>query len=253
MSGCFGVGSNTSHTSFGSGFDFKNTSVEHTREATVTRETDMFGRPTKTTIDAGKGNDYINPHTNADGSVDVYVNGEKHSFTAEEAKNLVVLGGKGKDTIVCTGETAKFEFLGMNFGPAAPKMTLDGGKGDDTIVGSEGNDTIRGGKGNDLIMGAGGHDNIEGGRGSDQIWGGDGNDTIHGGKGKDTIHGGRGDDNCYGDGGRDKVYGNSGRDWVQGGSTQRNFIEDIFKMPSQTDSVEEKPRLPSWLAFLSRV
>jgi Ca2+-binding RTX toxin-like protein len=250
MSGCFGVGSNTSH--FPS-FDFKNTSVETTREATVTRETDLFGRPTKTIIDAGKGDDYINPHTNADGSVDVYVNGEKHSFTADEAKNLEIRGGKGNDTIVCTGKAEGFEFLGIKFGAADPKMTLDGGKGDDIIVGSEGNDTIRGGKGNDLIMGAGGDDNIDGGRGNDMIWGGDGNDTIHGGKGNDTIYGGNGNDNCYGDGGRDKVYGGAGKDWVAGDSQDRNFIENIFKMPSKTDSVEEKPQLPSWLAFLSRV
>lgn len=250
MSGCFGVGSNSSHN-FGFGFDFKNTSVEHTREATVTRETDMFGRPTKTVLDAGKGNDYINPHTNADGSVDVYVNGEKHSFTAEEAQNLEIKGGKGDDTIVCTGKAANFEFLGMKFGAADPKFTLDGGKGRDTIVGSEGNDTIRGGKGDDLLLGAGGHDTMDGGRGHDQMWGGDGNDAMNGGRGNDTMHGGDGDDTCLGNRGWDNVYGDSGNDWVQGGSKQRNFIEDIFKMPSQQDSVEERPQLPIWLLALS--
>lgn len=257
MSACFGVGSNNSHN-FGFGFDSKNTSVEHSREATVTRETDMFGRPTKTVIDAGKGNDAINVHTNFDGSVDVTVNGEMHSFSAEEAKNLEIRGGKGNDTIVCTGEAFNFEFGGEKYGFDAPKLTLDGGKGNDQIMGSKGDDVIRGGKGNDTIIGGDGNDNIDGGRGhdtilgghgkdtiqggrgNDKIWGGDGNDTVHGGRGNDTIHGGAGNDNVYGDKGRDNVFGDSGSDWVQGGSKERNFFEDIFDMPSQKDHVDER-------------
>jgi Ca2+-binding RTX toxin-like protein len=231
---------------------------ECTKEAKITQEQGCFGQPTKTVIDAGNGDDTINVHTNFDGSVDVNINGETYSFSAEEAKNLEIRGGKGNDTIVCTGEAFNFEIFGTKFGADNPNLTIDGGKGDDLIVGSEGNDTIRGGKGNDVIMGGGGndnidggrgndlitggngHDTIQGGRGSDTIMGGEGNDTIHGGYGNDNIHGGNGNDNVYGDQGRDNVYGGEGKDWVQGGSKERNFLEELFDMPSRQDSVNER-------------
>jgi Ca2+-binding RTX toxin-like protein len=252
MTGFCGIGGNSSNV-----FNLGNQrDVEQTREATVIREKDAFGRPTQTIIDAGKGNDFINPHTNADGSVDVYVNGEKHSFTAEEAQNLVIRGGKGNDQIVCTGETAKFEFLGMKFGPAAPKMTLDGGKGNDTIVGSEGNDKIIGGRGNDILMGGGGNDEMDGGRGNDQMWGGHGNDVMRGGKGhdrmwggdgndrmrgdsgNDMLRGGNGDDHCLGNRGVDDVRGGKGSDWVARGSQDRNIFQALFNLPSSQDNVK---------------
>jgi Ca2+-binding RTX toxin-like protein len=218
---------------------------ENTDEAKITQEHGFFGQPTKTVIDAGKGDDLINIHTNTDGSVDVTINGEMHSFSAQEAKNLEVRGGKGNDTIVCTGEADP----DLNFimgGPGGfgrggnPNLTIDGGKGDDIIMGSSGDDKIRGGSGDDLVMGGGGNDDIDGGKGNDIIMGGDGNDKIHGGRGNDFMMGGDGNDKVYGDQGRDDVYGGQGKDWVQGGSKEQNFIEKIFDMPSQKDSVNER-------------
>jgi len=86
--------------------------------------------------------------------------------------------------------------------------TLDGGNGDDTLVGGEeyghDHDLLNGGSGNDSILGLGGHDTLDGG---------DGNDTLIGGTGDDKITGGSGDDRLYGshsdtlDGGKgDDVY-----------------------------------------------
>ncbi len=219
---------------------------ETTDEAKITQEHGFFGQPTKTVIDAGKGDDLINIHTNPNGSVDVTINGEKHSFSAEEAKNLEVRGGSGNDTIVCTGEADQNSFYGMggfDFGigrGSNPNLTIDGGSGDDIIVGSSGDDTIRGGSGDDFIMGSEGNDKINGGSGNDIIMGGDGNDEIHGGRGNDFIMGGDGNDHVYGDQGRDDVYGGKGRDWVQGGSKEQNFIEKIFDMPSKKDGVNER-------------
>jgi Ca2+-binding RTX toxin-like protein len=213
---------------------------EKTDEATITQEHGFFGQPTKTVIDAGKGDDLINIHTNPNGSVDVTINGEVHSFSAEEAKNLEVRGGKGNDTIVCTGEADQRSFFGIPLGDNNPNLTIDGGKGDDFIMGSCGDDVIKGGKGNDFIMGCDGNDKIDGGKGNDFISGGKGNDQVHGGRGNDIIMGGDGNDHVYGDQGRDDVYGGKGRDWVQGGSKEQNFIEKIFDMPSQKDSVNER-------------
>lgn len=209
---------------------------ENTGEAKITQEHGFFGQPTKTVIDAGTGDDLINIHTNPNGSVDVTINGEKHSFSQAEAKNLEVRGGKGDDSIICTGEADKNSFYSLGgFGigrNSNPNLTIDGGKGNDFIMGSCGDDVIKGGRGNDFIMGC------------------DGNDQIHGGRGNDFVHGGDGNDKVYGDKGRDNVYGGQGKDWVQGGSKEQNFLEKIFDMPSKKDSVNERSFLDALMRGL---
>ena len=69
------------------------------------------------------------------------------------------------------------------------QLTLDGGAGDDTILGSQGADTILGGDGNDFIFGDNGNDVAFMGAGDDVFqWDpGDGNDTIEGQDGFDTM------------------------------------------------------------------
>src|SRR5829696_7567364 len=61
--------------------------------------------------------------------------------------------------------------------------TIDGGEGDDVIVGSPKVDTIRGGAGNDRITGFRGGETIEGQAGNDVVFwnNGDGNDHNEGG------------------------------------------------------------------------
>jgi Ca2+-binding RTX toxin-like protein len=54
--------------------------------------------------------------------------------------------------------------------------------------------TVDGGDGDDWLLGAKGADTIEGGKGNDWIYGGDGDDTLDGGQGKDKISAGKGDD-----------------------------------------------------------
>ena len=110
---------------------------------------------------------------------------------------------------------------------------LDGGTGDDTIVGSRQADVIRGGWGNDRLRGRAGNDRIWGdlapstdhatddlaknvrsdvpirARATDHISGGSGNDRLHGGPGADTMAGYSGNDVIYGDGGNDTIYGDA--------------------------------------------
>jgi Ca2+-binding RTX toxin-like protein len=95
----------------------------------------------------------------ADGSIIVTVNG---------------LGGN--DTINLSAATIK-------------TPTIDGGDGDDIIVGSPKVDTLRGGAGNDRITGFRGGETIEGQDGNDvMIWNnGDGNDINEGGDGIDET------------------------------------------------------------------
>lgn len=78
------------------------------------------------------------------------------------------------------------------------KDTIEGGDGDDLLVGGWGDDTLRGGDGNDVLIGSKGIDALRGGAGEDSVFGGDGNDRFYadmdgandkyvGGDGVDTI------------------------------------------------------------------
>jgi Ca2+-binding RTX toxin-like protein len=62
------------------------------------------------------------------------------------------------------------------------RLTLNGGSGDDILVGSQGDDTINGEDGNDLIQGGNGNDTLDGGADTDTIDGGPGIDTAANGE-----------------------------------------------------------------------
>jgi Ca2+-binding RTX toxin-like protein len=91
---------------------------------------------------------------------------------------LTVNAGAGNDTI--TAETLAAGIIGL---------TIDGGAGNDIIVGSFGNDTLLGGDGNDQVFGGVGNDVALLGNGNDTfVWNpGDGTDTVDGGDGTDTL------------------------------------------------------------------
>lgn len=103
---------------------------------------------------------------------------------------------------------------------------FDGGAGDDTLIGASGDDTLNGGLGTDDLFGnAGadsisgdvGNDSLDGGAGPDLINGGDGDDNLVGGVGDDTLNGGLGADQLTGEVGADTLSGESGRDSLNGG------------------------------------
>lgn len=60
---------------------------------------------------------------------------------------------------------------------------IDGGIGNDTILGSSLDDVAKGGDGNDSVWGLAGNDILYGGKGADRVYGGDGSDTIYGNDG----------------------------------------------------------------------
>ena len=92
--------------------------------------------------------------------------------------SLVVRGGAGNDGITATTLPA-----------TVVKLTLDGGAGNDTILGSQGDDTLIGGDGNDFVFGDNGNDTAFLGTGDDIFeWDpGDGSDTIEGEAGSDLM------------------------------------------------------------------
>ena len=93
-------------------------------------------------------------------------------------ENLVVNMNGGDDTFSATGDLA-----------ALIKVTVDGGAGNDTILGSNGADLLLGGDGDDFIDGQQGNDTGFLGAGNDVFqWDpGDGSDTVEGQDGTDTM------------------------------------------------------------------
>ncbi len=106
------------------------------------------------------------------------VNPAPFSLDIGTSENLVVNMNGGADTFSATGNLA-----------ALIRITVDGGAGDDTILGSNGADTLLGGDGNDFIDGNQGNDIALLGAGDDTFqWDpGDGSDTVEGQAGSDRL------------------------------------------------------------------
>ena len=83
--------------------------------------------------------------------------------------SLTVNGLGGNDTINASGLEA-----------GQVNLTINGGDGDDMIIGSQGNDLVNGGRGNDTALLGAGDDTF--------VWNpGDGSDTVEGQAGNDTL------------------------------------------------------------------
>ena len=94
------------------------------------------------------------------------------------SENLVLNANGGDDSFSATGNLA-----------ALIKITVDGGTGNDTLLGSNGVDIMLGGDGNDFVDGQQGNDVGFLGAGDDTFqWDpGDGNDVVEGQDGTDTM------------------------------------------------------------------
>src|SRR5262245_50559029 len=93
-------------------------------------------------------------------------------------ENLVLNMNGGNDSFSATGNLASLI-----------SVTVDGGAGNDTILGTNGADTLLGGDGDDFIDGQQGNDSAFLGAGNDTFqWDpGDGSDKVEGGDGTDTM------------------------------------------------------------------
>lgn len=92
-------------------------------------------------------------------------------------------GGEGDDTIFVGWPVSAYQY-GFE---GTYQHTLEGGPGNDLIIGGAGADLIRAGSGNDVLLGGGGNDVIEGGDGDDVIFDRPGRDRIDGGDGYDVL------------------------------------------------------------------
>lgn len=146
---------------------------------------------------------------------EIHISAEVHggdgndSITGDRG-NDVFFGGDGDDFIV--------GFRGND--------RVSGGNGNDTIVVHIGRDTVFGDAGNDLIDGqeTGRASILNGGEGDDQIVGTSRRDVLTGGPGNDTLNGGRGNNRLFGEGGNDTITVNSNSERILGGVGADTFL-----------------------------
>ena len=142
--------------------------------------------PAWVSIDGGAGDDVTNyAGTAGDDLIAAVANGPVAHVSSPPAteidvatERLNVLGGTGADQLSGTGNLAPLTAL-----------TMDGGTGDDRVLGGNGADTLLGGSGNDFVDGQQGNDVALLGSGNDTFqWDpGDGNDTVEGQGGSDSF------------------------------------------------------------------
>jgi hypothetical protein len=101
------------------------------------------------------------------------------SVASDSFTRIAIKGGNGDDLV---------RFDGTN-GAINTPATIDGGRGDDTLLGGNGADTLNGGRGDDVVDGNGGADAADLGSGDDEfIWDpGDASDVVEGGSGHDKL------------------------------------------------------------------
>lgn len=153
------------------------------------------------------------------------------AFGGDDVVDMLGWGGSAADDLVDGGDgndliIGSSSYVDEN-GNYIENDYLQGGAGDDTIVGGEGNDHIYGNvalgaagaaDGADSLVGGDGHDYIQGNAGDDLIDGGAGNDRLYGGAGDDSITGGDGLDYLQGNKGSDTLFAGDGDDVIRGGA-----------------------------------
>ncbi len=153
--------------------------------------------------------------------------------------------GAGHDRLVNTGRLFASEALTLGAGEDVVvnagfinAETLDLGAGDDIYRGHKGNfyGILNGGGGDDLLIGSHDMDRHKGGAGNDTLRGGLSNDTLWGGAGEDNLSGGEHDDTLIGGRGDDSLSGGKGKDtFVFGRMAGNDTITDFQNGPDRID------------------
>lgn len=102
-------------------------------------------------------------------------------------------GGEGLDMILAGDGDDMLDFSASDVPVLIGIERIEGGGGNDFIIGSADNNAIDGGAGHDTLFGGAGNDILGGGEGNDVLRGGAGSDILTGGRGSDIFVFGRGD------------------------------------------------------------
>lgn len=130
---------------------------------------------------------------------------------------------------------------------------ISGNQGNDTITGEAGDDFLRGGKANDLITGGADNDILIGNQGDDILNGDAGNDFLRGGQGNDTLVGGDGNDILIGDTGNNTLTGGSGADTFVAIGVDPATLPFILLLPTSQTIVDFRPQEGDRIALTGRL
>ena len=158
------------------------------------------------------------------------------SFERSEITEIAVKAGNGDDAV-------RIDEINGVFADTIP-TTIDGGNGNDRLVGGAGAGTLNGGNGDDALFGGNGNEKLLGGNGNDSIDGNKGNDVAFMGNGNDTFvwDPGDGSDTVEGQNGTDTMLFN-GADIAEQVDLSANghrlrFFRDIAGITMDTNGVE---------------
>lgn len=153
--------------------------------------------------------------------------------------NDMIVGLRGYDALV--GNAGNDQLLGMTLPPLGGETNgniLVGGAGNDVLNAAGTLERLDGGDGDDVLIGNG-DDNLRGGAGNDRLSGGT---LASGGSGDDTITGTLADDRLSGNAGQDRIEGSAGHDTIDGGD-DRDFLfgnlgDDIIRGGNGNDLIQ---------------
>lgn len=132
-------------------------------------------------------------------------------LTGQGGDDLLVGGGAGSEWSLVDGKWV-YDGSQVNTSPD-PYWQQDGS-----------NDVINGGEGEDVLLGNGGDDHLFAGAGEDRINGGTGNDFVKAGADNDIVNLEQGDDYAEGGIGADIVNAGDGDDVIHGDTGQGNML-----------------------------
>jgi serralysin len=128
----------------------------------------------------------------------------------------LLVGGFGLDDIY-GGDGDDILYAGLNIADVVETTAVS--RSDNLLDGGDGNDLVIGSTIEDLLIGSDGNDLLSGYQDNDRLFGSAGNDLILGSWGEDTLVGGSGDDVLRGHGDSDFLDGGSGNDLLYGSNT----------------------------------
>jgi Ca2+-binding RTX toxin-like protein len=140
---------------------------------------------TQLQVTGGAGNDTIRVSQQDAATIRVEQNGVVQFFADGSVSTVLINGNAGNDLLHMLSTAAL---------PLTEAGTINGGTGNDNMLGANGNDVMNGSDGDDIMRGGVGNDSMNGGTGINSLDGQDGNDQMTAGTGRDVFIGGAGTD-----------------------------------------------------------
>ena len=189
------------------------------------------------------------------GKNDVLNGGEDDDYLGSDKGDDLLLGGPGDDGVDSDSVDGADEYRPgpgddyLDYDDRSDRVTVsqdskpnDGANNEKDNV-YPGLERIDGGAGNDLLVGTDGYNQIDGNSGNDTVKGLGGDDDLYGDLGNDTVTGGDGDEYFTNDAGQDKFLGGDGDDRFVAGSS--NDGRDVYSGGPGYDSISYGSRTGS--------